>query len=99
MIQDIATDELAKQDTESDVKYQDIIYHMDNASKTVCSKDQIHIDFFKAMSEMKNLDWKYKNPQGRIFDISNTERALDAAQSCYRVLFNFLEEFPDHGMR
>ncbi len=40
-------------------------------------------------------DWKYKNHQGRIFDISNTERALDAAQSCYRVLFNFLEEFPE----
>jgi hypothetical protein len=40
-------------------------------------------------------EWKYKNHQGRIFDISNTERALDAAQSCYHVLVNFLEEFPE----
>ena len=51
--------ELIKQDTIPDVKYQDIIYHMDNPDKTVHSKDQIHIDFFKATSEMKNLDWNY----------------------------------------
>ena len=40
-------------------------------------------------------EWRYKNSQGRIFDISNTERALDAAQSCYRVLNEFLEVFPE----
>ena len=59
--QDTSTDEITGQETESDVKYQDIIYHMNNANKTVCSKDHIHIDFLKAMSEMKNLDWEYKN--------------------------------------
>jgi len=61
VIQNIVTDELTKQEIKSDVKYQDIIYHMDNKGKTVCSKDHIHIDFLKAMSEMKNLDWKYEN--------------------------------------
>ena len=61
ILQETTISELTKQDTEADVKYQDIIYHMDNTNKTVCSKDQIHIDFFKAMSEMKNLDWEYEN--------------------------------------
>ncbi len=61
ILQQTTISEFTKQDTEADVKYQDIIYHMDNTNKTVCSKDQIHIDFFKAMSEMKNLDWEYEN--------------------------------------
>jgi hypothetical protein len=38
--------------------------------------------------------WKYENFRGRRFDISNVERALDAAQSCYRVLTRFLSQFP-----
>jgi len=61
ILQQTTISEFTKQDTEADVKYQDIIYHMDNTNKTVCSKDQIRIDFFKAMSEMKNLDWEYEN--------------------------------------
>ena len=61
ILQETTISELIKQDTDADVKYQDIIYHMDNTNKTVCSKDQTHIDFFKAMYEMKNLDWKYEN--------------------------------------
>ena len=61
VLQDIENNELTKQEREPDVKYQDIIYHMDNKDKTVCSKDHIHIDFLKAMSEMKKLDWKYEN--------------------------------------
>jgi hypothetical protein len=39
-------------------------------------------------------EWRYANYQGRKFDISNIERALDAAHSCYQVLRKFLEQFP-----
>ena len=60
VIQNIESDELTKQEIEPDVKYQDIIYHMDNPNKTVCSEDHIHIDFLKAMSEMGSLDWKFE---------------------------------------
>jgi len=59
VLQDTITDESTKQDTVPDVKYQDIIYYMHNIGKTVKSKDQIHIDFFKAMSEMEKLDWTF----------------------------------------
>ncbi len=60
IIQNTAADELTKQEIESDVKYQDITYHMYDKSKTVDSKDHIHIDFLKAMSEMSGLDWNYE---------------------------------------
>ncbi len=59
-IQNIVTDELISQDIVPDVKYQDIIYYMDNAGKIVKNEDQIHIDFITATSEMKNLDWTYE---------------------------------------
>ena len=39
-------------------------------------------------------EWKYENDKGRKFDISNVDRALDAAQSCYRVFMKFLDSFP-----
>jgi len=58
--QDTVTDELTKQEIEPDVKYQDIVYYMNNGNKVVESKDNIHIDFLKAMSEMDNIDWKYE---------------------------------------
>ena len=58
--QNTRTDELSKQETELDVKYQDIIYYMDNGSEVISSKDKIHIDFLKAMSKMDGLDWNYK---------------------------------------
>jgi len=60
IVQDTVTNELIKQETEPDVKYQDITYYMHDKSKTVDSKDHIHIDFLKAMSEMSDLDWKYE---------------------------------------
>ena len=60
IIQSILSDELTRQDTTPDVKYQDIIYYMHNLDKTVESKNEIHIDFLKAMSEMNDLDWKYE---------------------------------------
>jgi len=45
------------QDTISDVKFQDIIYYKYDKDNVVDSKDHIHIDFLKAMSEMEKLDW------------------------------------------
>ena len=50
--------EITNQNTMSDIKYQDIHYYMDSRGKTVDSKDHIHIDFFKALSEMNALDWR-----------------------------------------
>lgn len=61
LIQGIESSELFRQDTISDVKYQDITYHMDNTDKTIHSKENAQIDFLKAMNEMENLDWKYEN--------------------------------------
>ena len=60
ILQDPVIDELTKQDTMSDVKYQNITYYMHNHNKTVESKDKIQIDFLNGMSEMYDLDWKYK---------------------------------------
>ena len=39
-------------------------------------------------------EWKYTNYLGKKFDISNKERALDAAQNCYQVMLKFLGQFP-----
>ena len=61
LVQKIKSFELSKQDTISDVKYQDITYHMDNRDKTVDSEEHAQIDFLKAMNEMENLDWNYEN--------------------------------------
>ena len=58
--QSTAEDELTKQEIEPDVKYQDITYYMYNKGKTVVSKNHVHIDFLKAMSEMSSLDWKFQ---------------------------------------
>ncbi|HIC92060.1 MAG TPA: hypothetical protein EYP21_08415 [Syntrophaceae bacterium] len=39
-------------------------------------------------------EWEYEDYKGRYFQISNQERALDAAQNCYMVLSRFLKRFP-----
>ena len=38
-----------------DVKYQDIIYYKYDGRENIKSNDNIHIDFLRAMSEMKNM--------------------------------------------
>ena len=60
ILQDLVTNELTVQDTVSDIKYQDIIYYMQNTTKVVESRDQIYIDFLKAVSEMNNLDYTFE---------------------------------------
>ena len=60
VLQETASDELTEQDTEADVKYQDITYYMHSKDKTIDSQKHIHIDFLKAMSEMSDLDWNYE---------------------------------------
>lgn len=55
-----ATHETTNQNSMSDVKYQDITYYMHSREKTIQSNDHIHIDFFKALYEMNNLDWNYE---------------------------------------
>lgn len=52
--------EITNQNTISDIKYQDIHYYMHSREKIIESDDHIHIDFFKALSEMKDLDWSYE---------------------------------------
>jgi len=59
-ILDTSIDELTKPDLISEVDYQHIIYYMSNPGKVVRSKDMIPIDFIKATTEMKNLDWNYE---------------------------------------
>ncbi len=61
VLQKTTVDELTKQDTIPDVKYQDITYYMNSKDKTIDSQEHIHIDFLKAMSEMSDLDWNYEN--------------------------------------
>ena len=53
-------DEAVKQDT----KYQHITYHKQNGSEIILYKELVSIDFFKAMSEMENLNWKLDNYVG-----------------------------------
>ena len=55
-IQDNNIDELSKQKTISDVKYQNITYYMHDRTRTVTGKS---IDFLSATSEMLLLDWDY----------------------------------------
>ena len=59
-IQKTIPDEVIKQDTETDVKFQNIVYWMHDVGKTVRGQDHVHIDFFKAMNEMENLNWEYR---------------------------------------
>ena len=37
-------------------------------------------------------EWSYENYNGKYFDISNSERALNAAQNCYLVMTRFLSK-------
>jgi hypothetical protein len=47
------------QDTQSDIKFQDIIYYSWNGKKEIKSDSNIKIDFIGAMNEMKNLDYTF----------------------------------------
>lgn len=40
-------------------------------------------------------NWEYEDYKDKYFNISNQERALDAAQNCYMVLLKFLKKFPN----
>jgi len=51
--------ELQDQNNIQNTKYQDIIYFKYNRDEIVKSRDNIHIDFLKAMSEMEKLDWTF----------------------------------------
>ena len=51
---------LEDQNDLQNTKYQDIIYYKYDRDELVESSNNVHIDFFKAMSEMEKLDWNYK---------------------------------------
>ena len=59
-IQEVNYHESSKQETVADVKYQNIIYYMDNKIKKVSQKQKVQIDFVKATSEMGGLNWNYE---------------------------------------
>jgi hypothetical protein len=59
--QELLYNELQKQGEIQNVKYQNIIYFMNNLGKTVDSKSNTSIDFLMAMSEMESLDYKSDN--------------------------------------
>ena len=59
LIPGIDSDELSFQDVITDVKYQDIIYYMNNKIKKVSQKQHVQIDFLKAVSEMNSIDYNY----------------------------------------
>ena len=50
-----------KQESITDVKFQNIIYYMDNRIRKVSQKQNVQIDFIKAVSEMNSLDYTYEN--------------------------------------
>ena len=57
IIQEILDKISEKQESITDVKFQNIIYFMNNIGKTVNSKSNIPIDFLTAISEMESLDY------------------------------------------
>ena len=59
-IQEMNYRESSKQETVADIKYQNIIYYMDNKIKKVSQKQKAQIDFVKAASEMGGLNWNYE---------------------------------------
>ena len=59
-IQKVNYHESTKQETIADVKYQNIIYYMDNKTKTVSQEQNTQIDFIKATSEMSGLNSNYE---------------------------------------
>ena len=59
-IQKVNHHESTKQETVVDVKYQNIIYYMDNKIKKVSQKQNTQVDFIKATSEMGKLNWNYE---------------------------------------
>ena len=61
IIQEILDKISEKQESITDVKFQNIIYFMNNIGKTVNSKSNIPIDFLTAMSEMESLDYTSNN--------------------------------------
>ena len=58
--QEVNYPESSKQETVVDVKYQNIIYYMDNKIKKVSQKQNTQVDFIKAVTEMSELDWNYE---------------------------------------
>ena len=61
VLQEMDNDEQVNQDTIVDVKFQHIIYYLQNPGRFVDSKKNIPVDFIKAMNEMKNLDYNYED--------------------------------------
>ena len=51
---------LEDQNDLQNTKYQNIIYYKYDRDELVESANNIHIDFFKAMSEMEKLDWVFQ---------------------------------------
>ena len=45
------------QDMKQDIKYQNIIYYKYDGHESITSKDNIKIDFSKAVIEMEKIDW------------------------------------------
>ena len=61
IIQEILDKISEKQESITDVKFQNIIYFMNNIGKTVNSKSNTPIDFLTAISEMESLDYTSNN--------------------------------------
>jgi hypothetical protein len=61
IIQEISDKISEKQESITGVKFQNIIYYMDNRIRKVSQKQNVQIDFIKAVSEMNSLDWNYEN--------------------------------------
>ena len=49
-----------KLETETDVKFQNIIYYYWDGKKTVKQNQQVRIDFLGAVSEMEKLDYTFE---------------------------------------
>jgi hypothetical protein len=61
IIQEVLDKISKKQESVVDVKFQNIIYYMNNNVKKVSQKQNMQIDFIKAVNEMNELDWNYEN--------------------------------------
>ncbi|MEC4848992.1 MAG: hypothetical protein RI100_07380 [Nitrosarchaeum sp.] len=77
VLQKNISDETVDQKTDSDVKFQDIVYYMHTRTKTVQNEP---INFFKAIDEMQKLDWKY-SPNYIGFTNNNTQENVQFSRT------------------
>jgi hypothetical protein len=64
---------LTLQSQNTDIKYQNFTYCLVNRNRKVKYVNQVSIDFTKAVKELNDLDWTYKDNGISIFNLRNDQ--------------------------